>query len=513
LTLAQSSLERAVTDAAVLLLAGGAVLALVWGLLQRRLGLLRWPLLTGAVLTLGAGTALGAWAWHEKRPRDVRGSSTQEFVQKLRPPPAPRKSRRNDLGETWPTYGYDVYRTHLAPTTWKLRPPYKGLWQLKARADIEFPPSIAYGRVYVVQQKGRFFAIDARTGKIVWTRNFPNCAAASPTISDRIVYQAFMHPLPCHKHAGGARGFVIAWDARNGRALWRFEAGSVESSPVLVGKRLYFGSWDGRLYALRLRGRKRPLLQWTFRADDQIVAAPAYANGTLYIATSSGTVYGVYARTGKLRWQAHSFSRFGRREYFYATPTVAYGRVFAGNADGTVYAFGAASGKLLWARQVGTYVYTAPAVWRKTVYVGTWDGYFVALDAATGDTRWRFDAPASITGAPTVLDGIVYFATCGRCGTGGQRRVEVGPRMTFGLDARNGKEVWRFPDGKYSPVVADPRRLYLTGRNKLYALIPRVRWLRYQKARAKLRAQKRRAGKRRIPPPKATRDTRSETRG
>src|SRR5215218_699170 len=86
LTLAQSSVERAVTDAAVLLLAGGAVLALVWGLLQRRLGLLRWPLLAGAVLALGAGTALGAWAWHEKRPRDVRGSSTQEFVQKLRPP-------------------------------------------------------------------------------------------------------------------------------------------------------------------------------------------------------------------------------------------------------------------------------------------------------------------------------------------------------------------------------------------------------------------------------------------
>jgi outer membrane protein assembly factor BamB len=502
LTLAESTLERAVTDAAILLLAAGAVLSIAWGLLQRRLGLLRWPVLAAAVLALGAGAALGAWAWHEKRPRDVRGSSTQEFVETLRPT-KPRKQKRNDLGESWPTYGYDAYRTHLAPTTWKLRPPYKGLWQLKARADIEFPPSVAYGKVYVAQQKGRFFAIDARTGKIVWTRNFPNCAAASPTISEGIVYQGFMHPLPCGKHAGGAKGFVIAWDARNGKALWTFQAGAVESSPVVVGKMLYFGSWDGRLYALRLRGRKRPLLQWTFSADDQIVAAPAYANRTLYIATSSGSVYGVYARTGKQRWHSSSFSRFGRREYFYATPTVAYGRVFAGNADGTVYAFGAASGKLLWARQVGTYVYTAPAVWRKAVYVGTWDGNFVALDAATGDTRWRFDAPASITGAPTVLDGIVYFATCGRCGTGGQRRVKVGPRATFGLDARNGKQVWRYPDGKYSAIVADPRRVYLVGRNRLYALIPRARWLAYRKAQAAEKARKKRAAKRSQSRPKA----------
>ncbi len=59
------------------------------------------------------------------------------------------------------------------------------------------------------------------------------------------------------------------------------KAGSVESSPVIVGKNLYFGSWDRHLYAYRLRGKRKPLLRWTFTADDQIVAAPAYAGRTL----------------------------------------------------------------------------------------------------------------------------------------------------------------------------------------------------------------------------------------
>ncbi|MEP6909328.1 MAG: PQQ-binding-like beta-propeller repeat protein [Actinomycetota bacterium] len=480
-----ASLERAVIYSAELLLGAGVLLALAWGLLRKRVGPFHWGLLGLALAALGAGAALGAWSWHEQRPRTVRGSPTEEFSTVLREQPTPKRKHVPGVRdrEQWPTYGYDVQRTHLAPAWKSLRPPFHGLWKLKARADIEFPPSVAYGKVYVAQQKGRFYAINARTGKIVWTKHFPRCAAASPTIRDGIVYQAFMHELPCQKHAASANGFVVAWNARNGKELWRVTAGSVESSPLLVNKMLYFGSWDRRLYAYRIRGERRPLLQWTFTADNQVVAAPAYAEGLVYIASSSGSVYGVNAHTGRMRWHATSFAHFGRREYFYATPTVAYGRVFVGNADGTVYAFGAGSGHLLWARRVGTYVYTAAAVWRKTVFVGTWDGYFVALDARTGDIRWRYEAPASITGAPTVLAGLVYFSTCGRCGIGGLRRVKVGPRVTLGLNARNGSPVWRFGDGKYSALVADGLRIYVAGRNKLYALIPQARWLKLQKAK------------------------------
>jgi outer membrane protein assembly factor BamB len=519
-----ASLERAVTDAAEILLAAGVVLALAYALLRSRIGILRWPLLSVSLLALGFGTALGAWAWHEQRPRDIRGSATEEFSETLRTettqakPKKGKKKKRVLTGrrfeEQWPTYGYDAQRTHLAPGWRRLRPPYHGLWKLKARADIEFPPSVAYGKVYVAQQKGRFFAVNARTGKVVWTRNFPNCAAASPTIADGIVYQAYMHRLPCRKHEAGAEGFVVAWNARNGKEYWRVRAGSVESSPLIAGKNLYFGSWDRHLYAYRLRGKRRPLLRWTFTADDQIVAAPAYAGRTLFVATSNGSVYSVDAKTGRQRWHATSFSRFGGREYFYATPTVAYRRVFIGNADGTVYAYGATTGHLLWAREVGTYVYTAAAVWRKTVFVGTWDGYFIALDARTGEPRWRFSAPSGITGAPTVLAGLVYFSTCGRCGAGGQRRVKIGPRATFALNARNGDPIWRFGDGKYSPLVADGYRIYISGRNKVYALIPQARWVKLQKAKAREKCRRlKRAKRRERCLSKARRGTSSERRG
>ena len=339
---------------------------------------------------------------------------------------------------------------------------------LRARHYIEFPPAVAYDMVFVAQQRGRFYALDAETGKQRWTKNFGRCAAASPTVWRGVVYQVLMHKLPCRKHQAGARGLLIAMNARTGRELWSFRPGAIESSPLIVDGIIYFGSWDHNVYAIDVRTRK---VHWRFRTDNRVVAAPAYAHGTIYVATDGGRLYALDARTGKYRWRATAFERFGRREYFYATPTVVYGRVYIGNADGYVYSYGARSGNLIWARRAGTYVYTAAAVWQKTVYVGTWDGYVVAFDAATGRTRWRHDAPGGVSGAPTVMDGLLYFSTLGRFKQGAhQRRVEPGRNQTFALDARTGKRVWSFPDGAYSPIVADRDRVYLVGRTRVYGL-------------------------------------------
>jgi outer membrane protein assembly factor BamB len=437
-------------------------------------------------LALLAAAVLGAvvgYYRYETRNREVRGTSTEEFVATDnpadRPQPAPKpqpkpqpakpgKPKRppRDTSEPWPTYGLDVQRTHVA--RFAHRPPYRRLWTLRTLHYIEFPPAVAYGKLFVAQQRGRFYAVDSKTGKLKWAKRFNRCAAASPTVWKGVVYQALMHPVPCPKHQPGARGLLVAMNARTGRELWSFKAGAIESSPLLVNGILYFGSWDGYVYAVDARKRK---LLWRYRTDDRVVAGPSYAHGTIFVPSNGGRLYALDARTGRLRWRATSFERFGRREYFYATPTVAYGRVYAANTDGYVYAYGATTGRLLWAQRAGTYVYTAPAVWRRRVYVGTWDGYLVALDAATGDTRWRYDSPGGISGAPTVMGGLVYFATIGAFRQGAhQRRVESGRNVTIAVDARTGRRVWSYPDGAYSPIVADRDRVYLVGRTRVYGL-------------------------------------------
>ncbi len=429
-------------------------------------------------LLVAGGLAAGGFVLAKRGEggKTIRGSSTDEFVVTDEPgtttaPTNPDATPVVDP-EPWPTYGHDDARSHDSP--FGHRPPFKRRWMFRAGYYVEFPPAVAYGRVLVPQLRGRLFALDAKTGEVRWRKRFLGmCTAASPAVGDGIMYQPFV-PGPCSYGDRTKKGLVVAIRVAGGKILWRFRGAPSESSPVLRDGTLYFGSWDHRLLALDVRGPK-PKLRWTFRADGELNAAPAYAGGTIYIGSVKGSLYAVDARTVKLKWRSRSFKRFLRgREEFYATPTVAYGRVYVGNTDGTVYAYGATSGRLLWSRPVGSYVYTAAAVWKRKVFVGTYDGYFLALDAATGDVVWRHDTKGSVHGAPTVMDGLVYFATCGTCGQKGTRRAEKGPRATYALDARNGRQVWSFPDGHYSPIVADASRVYLVGSTRVYALDPRT---------------------------------------
>jgi glucose dehydrogenase len=415
------------------------------------------PLAFACALLAVLGAAAGRELYERIQTLDLRGSAADEFQPganpadqrdarppraalkppartkpRARPKAAKRKPGRLDGVEWWPTYGYDDARTHVS-ISYGLRPPFRKAWRFRAAHYLEFPPAVAYGRLYVPNQRGRFFAVNASTGKIIWQKRFRRCIAASPVVKDGVVYQALMHRLPCPKWARSSPGYLVAMDARTGKELWTFRAGVIESSPVLVGGRLYFGSWDHHLYCVRARDGK---LLWRYRAGAELNSAPAYAGGTIYIGSDAGRLYAIDARTGRRRWNNSGYSS----QYFYATPTVAYGRVYIGNTDGTVYAFGAGSGRLLWARRVGTYVYTAAAVWKRRVLVGTYDGHVLALDAATGDVRWRVSAPAAVHGAPTVLDGLVYFASCGTCGSHGSRYAKrvylVGSTSVYALVER-----------------------------------------------------------------------------
>ena len=441
-------------------------------------------LLIAAPIVLVLGAAIGIYVRNESQPTKKRGSAKEEFE---RTEPKAERPRKVELREPWPTYGFDNHRSHVSD--FDHRPPYRRTWRIDAGDTLEFPPSIGYGRAYLAQQKGKFYAIDTDTGKVDWRKDFKRCAAASPTLARGVVYISYMDFVNCPQSRPGARGFLQAMDADSGRKLWRFWAAPIESSPLLVRRTLYVGSWDHRVYAINARtGRKR----WSFQGDNEINTSPAYAKGTVYIASDSGSLYALSARTGRMRWHASSNSRFGSREFFYATPTVAYGRVYIGNTDGTMYAYGAKTGKLRWARPLGTYVYAAAAAYKRRIYTGTYDGKFYALDAATGDVVWQRELPGAVHSAPTVMGGLVYVSTCSSCGSAASRSVKHGPDGTYALRARNGKLVWHNNAGKFaSPIVADQKAVYLTGRAHLFQLKPK-KAKRKKAKRAKKKSRRRR---------------------
>lgn len=394
----------------------------------------------------------------EKRyeSRDVEGSPTEEFVttettetETVAEPEIPREI-------VWPFFGYNGERTK-APALFQQRPPYRVIWTFRAGALLEFPPVIGYKTAYVANNSGRLFALDVRTGKVRWSFRGRRCTASSPALAEETVFQTYLNRPPCNAQGGqGLDGEVVALDARTGKVRWRRSIGPSESSPVVAHGLVYVGDWRGTVHALNARtGRTR----WTFTTDDEVKAGATIAGRRLYIGSYDGRVYALDALTGRELWRASAQGRLGGTGNFYSTPAAAYGRVYVGNTDGKVYSYGATSGTLRWSQSTGSFVYSSPAVWKLRVYAGSHDRHLYCLDAATGAVKWRFRANGEISGSPTVINERVYFSTV----TG----------RTYVLDARTGKVEWEWPDGQYTAVVADRRRLYVVGYSKLYAMVRR----------------------------------------
>jgi outer membrane protein assembly factor BamB len=408
-------------------------------------------LVAGAVVILLAVVGGGAaWYLHLKQQsRDVKGSSTVEFVSTEAAPPPPQEP-----GISWPTYGHDAAHSRFGNGI-SLAPPFKRAWTFRAQSLVEFPPAVGYGRLFFTNGAGVMFAVGAKNGKRAWKVRSGRCVASSPALDRHVVYQTYLNRPPCNrKPSKSLTGEVVAYTVGTGRVLWRREIGPSESSPVVAGASVLVGDWNGRVWALRRRTGK---VRWVTKLRSQVKGSVALAGGRVFVGDYSGHLYALNAASGKVKWQSKVQPRFGKTGTFYATPSAAYGRVYVGATDGKVYSFGASTGKIRWSQSTGGYVYSSTAVWRDRVYAGSYSKSFYCFDAATGKVLWKFKANGEISGSPTVIAGRVYFATL--------------ERRTYALDAKTGRLLWTFPDGKYSPVVADRERLYLVGYARIYGLV------------------------------------------
>ena len=140
----------------------------------------------------GAGVAYYLHVKHESR--DVHGSSTVEFVTTARRRPPPPK----EPGVAWPTYGQNAERQRFANGV-LLAPPFTRGWTFRAQALVEFPPAIAYGRLFFANNAGVLFAIGAQNGKRAWKYVSHRCVAASPAVDRHVVFETFMNAPPCNR--------------------------------------------------------------------------------------------------------------------------------------------------------------------------------------------------------------------------------------------------------------------------------------------------------------------------
>jgi outer membrane protein assembly factor BamB len=216
---------------------------------------------------------------------------------------------------------------------------------------------------------------------------------------------------------GSYDGMVYAVDAETGTQLWAFPTGSpVRSSPAVDGRMVYVGSNNGNVYALDANTGEK---QWQFPAKLPVFSSPSVMNGVVYVGSGStdqvdlsrdptkdaGIIFALDAKTGTERW---SFSTPG---IVLSSPAISGNMVFFGSWDGGVYALNAESGQECWHFPTSSTVLSSPAVADGVVYVGSYDGNVYALDANTGEKRWHRLTGGLVYSSPAVAAGVVYVGS------------------------------------------------------------------------------------------------------
>ena len=153
-----------------------------------------------------------------------------------------------------------------------------------AGVPIEAPtgvtPAVLGDNVYFGTEGGTLFAVNWKEAKVAWKAE--DKARRSRTAARR----------PCRTESSSSAAAIAgceAFDPATGKELWSFATKQrIDSSPVIVGNRVFVGAADGRLYGLDLKDGKQ---LWEYQATGGFTGSPAVADGKLVIATDRGVVY------------------------------------------------------------------------------------------------------------------------------------------------------------------------------------------------------------------------------
>ncbi|MEW6211335.1 MAG: PQQ-binding-like beta-propeller repeat protein, partial [Acidobacteriota bacterium] len=148
------------------------------------------------------------------------------------------------------------------------------------------------------------------------------------------------------------------------RPKWTFETGGdVSSMPIVVRGVVYFGSWDGKEYAVDAETGKK---LWEFDCEVSSRSGAAYGDGMLFFGDIAGRLYALDAKTGEQKWK----TKIDPHKDTVATSSPIY-------HNGRVY--------------IGVSSHEEGAIMKDRNYqCCTFRGGVAAYDARTGQQIWRY---------------------------------------------------------------------------------------------------------------------------
>ncbi|MFI3295678.1 MAG: PQQ-binding-like beta-propeller repeat protein, partial [Rikenellaceae bacterium] len=271
-------------------------------------------------------------------------------------------------------------------------------WKTSVESSIRNTITTAQGKLFAQDVRGNLYALDCKSGEILWTKELKWGAAPALNVglvSDETTLYA------------GTGAALCAIDIASGKTLWEDgQWGAGEGCTVtlsLEGGVLIGGAHWGAIYANDAKTGKR---LWGNSSDAlrHRSSSPAMKDGLLYVVSSTSIIV-MRSLTGEI-----ILSRdLGYSVNVTSTPLVTESEIIFGTAQKGLIALDKATLEQKWQFECSpALIYsvpyitkpsgsieTSPIQWGETIYFAASDGTFYGVDKATGTLQWKHQ-----TGAP-----------------------------------------------------------------------------------------------------------------
>jgi outer membrane protein assembly factor BamB len=191
---------------------------------------------------------------------------------------------------------------------------------------------------------------------------------------------------------GAGDSSVYALNAKTGTIIWRFKTGDrVESTPLIADKKVYAGSDDGFIYLLAASNGAQLA---RFSAGYQLSSCALVNNGLIVSGVGLPQSGIGFYKTSALPATAivKPDSLIGLPMTTYASPATAYSMAVVGSTDGGLSCFDVKNYRLRWnVKTGGNFYMSSPAIADSVVYCapGDFDPYVYAIDVTDGRVIWK----------------------------------------------------------------------------------------------------------------------------
>jgi uncharacterized protein YjbI with pentapeptide repeats/outer membrane protein assembly factor BamB len=311
-------------------------------------------------------------------------------------------------------------------------------------------PAISDGIAYVTSYGGALYALDASTGRQLWTWSaLPSHAASkdysAPAVTDDSAYFTV--------------GGLVIGVGPNGHELWNTAASTSDftSAPTATSGIIYVAGVN----VIAALSAATGSTIWTAAPATQSAQScsqPAVDAGVVFVTCPDGNLYALNAATGQTLWT------YATSQPFLSSPTVSGGTVYLATINNasvtdTLYAISTTTHGLLWQYDATDLIGASPVIVGNDVYLISSTAGLTALTASTGAKLWTsaLASPDAYLLSPTVADGVVYVA-------------DFHTELAF--SGQTGKKLWSYTASQnaQAPVVVNDRLYIGTGAGGIQTL-------------------------------------------